>query len=368
MLFGKKKKPKIDPKVRFQNRQFNQKLQQARTFKRTARPIPEGGFERFLKRIGLSSRWKQIFVALIVLGAVYLVYAPNFLTVQSFTIEGLSDTERPLVESAVQDSLNRTPFYNPQRNLLFASKNRIRQAVLSVSGIDSVEKITKNFKQKSITITARPKHERFLVRTSDAVFDIYNDGTIKGRAGLERDSWANVQNPAMAKVDLGAQLAAQDTRQFFSSETVGYMIQLQEALKGIAGSPLSHFSIRIPELKQQQELQEEQARPEAIPSEVNAGEITPSGGDLVADEPVLPVVDIRLPINADELDVVLQKGNTQRKFKVIVDTKENPEALVQRLNLLLSQTAPDRYNNLSYVDLRIQARAYICLLNTVCNK
>ncbi|HEX3099924.1 MAG TPA: hypothetical protein VHQ41_03040, partial [Patescibacteria group bacterium] len=63
-MFFKKKKPKIDPKIRFQNRQFNQKLHEARTFKRTARPVPEGAIERFLRKIGLGSRWLQILIAL----------------------------------------------------------------------------------------------------------------------------------------------------------------------------------------------------------------------------------------------------------------------------------------------------------------
>lgn len=380
-MFFKKKKPKIDPKIRFQNRQFNQKLQEARTFKRTAKPIPEGNFELFLRRIGLGSRWAQIFVALIALGVAYLIYAPNFLTVKNIKIEGLSESDQSLVQSAVQDKLNNTPFYNPQHNLLFLSKDRVKEAVMTVSGIDTIEKITKSFGQKTVTIVAHPKHERFLVRSANSVYDVYNDGTLKGQAGVNRDDWVNIQNPSMAKIDLGANVSAQQNAEFFTPETVAYITSVQEALKGITGSSLAYFSIRIPELKQQQELEEQQkdadVNPDTDPTPDKEGapptdgtptDVSPEDTAPVV-EPVvtLPVVDINLPISADELDIYFQKGNDpKRTFKVIVDTKENPDQMVQWLNLLLSQTTPDRYNNLSYIDLRIETRAFLCLLNSPC--
>ena len=381
MFFNKKKKPKIDPKVRFQNRQFNQKLHEARTFKRTARPVPEGSFEKFLRKIGLGSRWTQVFVALIFLGAVYLVYAPNFLSVQAIKVEGLSDVERVKVETAIQDELNKTPFYNPQRNLLFLSKNRVMQVVSAMPGIEAIENIDKQFKEKTLVVTLKPKYELFLVRSSDTVFDIYNDGLPKGQAGLSYDSWLGVQNPGMIKVDLGAKLSGlpQDNnefKRFFTDDTVIYLKRVNEALKGIVGSPLAYFSVRIPELKEQQEFieaappttPEEDLTIEDVPDEsLPETEIDQPLPDVAQQESPTSNIEVSLPINADELNIVLQKGANQRRtFNVIVDTKENPEQLVQRLNLLLSQTAPDRYNNLFYIDLRIQTRAFVCLTSSPC--
>lgn len=395
-MFFNKKKPKIDSKIKFQNRQFNQKLQAARTFKRTAKPISESEFDRFLERVGLGSRWTQALVLLIILGAVYIVYSPNFLSVQSIKVEGLPDEEKALVESAIQDSLNSRPFYDPQHNLLFLSKKRVNLAALSIAGIDSVEKITKNFKSKILYVTVKPKHERFLVRTSEKIFDVYNDGTLKGEAGLNRDAWQSTQNPGMAKVELTAKVTEQNTRQFFTTETVKYLIQLQESLKGITGSSLAYFSVRIPQLKEQQDLidkarqlEEEAKAPlterlkdkaaQDPPSEIPANPTTTASpqAEVVQSETAqnnseiskLPAIEINLPVNTAEIDIVFQKGNSyNRTFKVIVDAKEDPEQLVQRLNLLLSQTTPDRYSQLSYIDLRIQSRAFVCLLNTVCNR
>ncbi len=380
MFFNKKKKPKLDPKVRFQNKQFNQKLNEARTFKRTARPVPEGGFDRFLKRVGLGSIWRQIFFALLVFGAVYVVYAPNFLSVQSIKVEGLSEADTAKVQTAIQDDLNKVPFYNPQRNLLFLSKARVQRILSQMPGIDIVENIDKQFKEKTLYVTLRAKHEKFLVRSSDTVFDVYNDGLLKGQAGLNYDAWLGVQNPGMIKVDLGAKVAGipqdhKEIKQFFSKDTIKYMTKLNDAIKGIVGSSLAYFSVRIPELKDQQEIiesnlpttPEANLTPEDVPDEaLPETEIDQPIAEDVKEAPVSNV-EVNLPINVDEFNLVLQKGtDPKRTFSVIVDTKENPEQLVQRLNLLLSQTAPDRYNNLFYIDLRIQTRAFVCLLNSPC--
>jgi hypothetical protein len=354
-MFFKKKKPKIDSKVRFQNRQFNQKLQEARTFKRTVKPIPEGEFNKFLRRVGLGSRWTQSLVVLVLLGLIYLVYAPNFLSLQKITVVGLTDAQRHEAESAIQNSINHTPFYNPQRNLVFLSKNRLTAAILPISGVESIQGIHRNFKDKSVTIEVKPKHEQFLVRSATAVYDVFNDGTLKGLAGIDGNAWVGIINPSMAKIDLPANIP-QPSGAFFTKTAVTYLTETQTALKGITGSPLAYFAIRLPEQSQQQTFLENSA-PQIEQTETEAPVVE------------LPKVDVQLPINTDELNIFLQKGqNQQRTFKVIVDTKEDPNQMVQRLNLLLSQTAADRYNNLSYIDLRIPSRAFICLLNTVCNR
>ena len=71
--------------------------------------------------------------------------------------------------------------------------------------------------------------------------------------------------------------------------------------------------------------------------------------------PNIETPEISLPISAEELTLVMQKGGDKsRTYNVIIDGKESANDVVQRLNLLLSQTTPERFNNLSYVDLRIK--------------
>lgn len=316
--------------------------------------------------MGLGSKLSQVAAALLVFGVLYFVYAPNFLTVKSVVVEGLSDSDKKVVEAAVRDSLGDAPFYNPQRNLLFLSKARVKEAVQTIASVDEVEAVSKNFSEKTLNITVKAKYERFLVRTSAQVFDVYNDGTLKGVAGLDRSGWETVHNPSMAKIDIPTGLTSSNSREFLTAAIVQYIVGLQEELKGITGSSLAYIGIPVPE----------QAKmPAGAADKALAKEETASGQEPGSNEAEVPVAEpivadpVKLPINSSELNVFLQKGNdSKRTFRVIVDTAENPKDLVQRLNLLLSQTAQDRYNNLSYIDLRIPTRAFVCLLNTPCNK
>jgi hypothetical protein len=366
-MFFQKKKTKIDSKVRFQNRQFNQKLHQARTFKRSVRPIPESQLDKLLIKIGLGSRFTQAILILVILGFLYLIYLPNFLTVQKIVVQGVGGEEQKNAEQVIKNELDAAPFYNPQHNLLFLDAPKVTKAVLALNGINSVEKISKNFSDKSLIVQVTPKQEKFLLRDADRVFDVYNDGSLKGVAGLDRSGWESVHNPGMVKIDVKGKLdiqAALDSGQpgsVFNKNLSYYIIDLQKELLGIPGSPLVYISFdKNPSLKA--------AQNQAQSSEGSNSDII-SANPLELEPATLDASKVDVPISAEELNIVLQKGNNpEHTFNVIVDSGENPRDMVLRLNLLLSQTAPDRYANLDYIDLRIKSRAFICLINTPCAK
>ena len=367
-MFFKKKKPKVDPKVRFQNRQFNQKLYQARTFKRTAKPIPEGSVAKLLNQIGLGSPWRKALAILIIGGAVYLIYIPNFLTWQTLVVEGMSESNREATESKIIESISSAQFYNPQKNLLFVSKNRIEEAALSVGAVDRVERIERNFKNKTITVFVGSKYERYLVRSTDNVFDVYNDGTGKSIAGVSRDQWESLINPSMVKVDVNAKIINLDNREFLNQRTSQYISQLEGELKAVTGSTLHSMKIVLPEFKQ--------PLPPVEPAENEEPEIDDTPEEIIEEKPESPtqapaeqIIETSLPLNADELELVFVKGNNpHRTFRVIIDTNEPTRDIVHRLNLLLSQTESDRYDKLSYIDLRIPTRAFVCLVNSPCTR
>lgn len=377
-MFFKKKKPKIDPKIRFQNRQFNQKLHQARTYKRTVRAIPEGSFRKFLMQIGLGSTWKQVLLLLIASGVIYLVYIPNFLSTQEITVIGMTAADTSAAENAINDALKDAKFWNPQHNILFLSKNRLSEAVNSIPGTDHINKINKDFKNKTVVISVTSKYERFLIRSTEKVYDVYNDGTTKGPAGIDRNYWEELQNPSMIKVEVAGRFVNENHEEFLTPDTVKYILEAEKQLKGVIGSSLAYVKITLPEFRQPtppleegEELEGEQQVNEEQSEEVQNRKTENSEQDTA--EPILepePInfSEVTLPLKADEIELFMRKGDSNRYFRVIADTKESAHDLVQRLNLLLSQTASDRYNNLSYVDLRVPNRAFICLLSTPCNK
>ena len=375
-MFFKKKKPKIDPKIRFQNRQFNQKLQEARTYKRSARSIPESSFRKFLSQVGLGSIWRQLLFLIIFGGAVYIVYIPNFLTTQKIIIEGMSASDTAAAETAIQDSLNGAKFWNPQHNILFLSKNRLAEAVNSIPGTDRINDINKDFKNKTVNISVTSKYERFLVRSTDKVYDVYNDGSTKGVAGIDKNSWENLENPSMVKVEISGRITNDTHKEFLTPDTVKYILDAEKQLKGVVGSSLAYIKISLPEFKQplpptendqENSQQDAQSKEEEKPDAEKKSEEETASEPIIEPEPV-NLTEVTLPIKADEIEFYMRKGNSDRYLRVIADTKESAHDLVQRLNLLLSQTAPERYNNLSYVDLRVANRAFICLINTPCNR
>lgn len=374
MFFSKKKKQKLDPKVRFQNRQFNQKLNQARNFKRTAKPIPETEFNKILERIGLGTIWRKILLGIIVAGLIYIVYIPNFLSWQTIRVEGMSDANRAVTEEAIRNGLGDASFYNPQRNLLFLSKQRITEAATGVKAVDEVLSIKRDFKTKTIIVQIQSKYEQFLVRANNNVIDVFNDGFARGQAGISRDSWMTTSNPSMIKIDIPAKINHVDSGEFFTSRTTDYLIQISNALKAVTGSTVQSYKIVPPEFKQPKPLEEPAEAEQVEKKQVDPGEILAEPEDLPEDqvpesrpEPVQEI-DLTLPVNADELEIIFQKGNSSdQTFRVIIDTNENYTNVVNRLNLLLSQTAPDRYNGLSYIDLRLPSRAFVCLAGSPCD-
>jgi hypothetical protein len=54
-MFFKSKQKKMDPKVRFQDRSFAEKLKSAREYERRAVKAPETPKEKFLAQFGLDS-------------------------------------------------------------------------------------------------------------------------------------------------------------------------------------------------------------------------------------------------------------------------------------------------------------------------
>jgi hypothetical protein len=346
MFFSSKKKnQKADPKVRFQNRQFVQKLDKARHFKRTPRAVPETRFDEILSGIYLGSRWSQILAGLAILGILYLLYIPNFVTVENIKVSGVPESEERLVEASIRQSLSEAPFYNPQHNLIFLNAGRVREAAMKVPSVFLVEEIKKDLQSRTVFVKAIPKYERFLVSDNTGVYALYNDGTFKEQVTMSPDQWQESANPKLIKLKIAANLDIAGGNNYISESLRAEMETAAKAISGITGSSLRHFLI-------------ETAAP------VGLGE----QGEDMEQSGILPQVNLQIPVNAGELSVVMQKGTDRsRTFKVIFDAKSDLIDSAKRLNLLLSQTSLERYDKLDYIDMRLENRGYICLMNTKCD-
>ena len=362
-MFFRKKPKKLDSKVRFQHRQFTTKLGTARTYKRQARSVPELKVDKFFAKIGLRSRWSQIMLGLIIAGFLYLIYVPNFLSLQTIEISGVSESQARDLEMALRDEIANVGFYNPQSNLLFFDEGLVQKALEKVPSINIVTEFKRNIREQSITINAEAKYEKYLVATTDKVYDVYNDGTLRSESGINRRDWDSHENAQMLKVLLHSNVIPENNKMFFHPDLYKQINSLTESFKSLDGQILSHLTFKEPKDKQE----EQKLIPvdnELGQSEVEAKtEIEQPEPESKSSEPP----QINLPINSSEIYAVFYKNNDKRlTYRVIFDVTRDAKKSVEDLKLLLSQTTPERYAQLSYIDLRLENKAFICLQNTPC--
>lgn len=359
MFFNKKKKPKLDAKVRFQHQQFTKKLDQARQFKRAPRSVPDSRIDKWLMRLYLGTRWSQIGLGLLILGLVYVVYVPNFLSVQKISVQGVNDSDRLLIEGAIRQAIGDAPVYNPQHNILFLSRERIKTAALSTAAIYEVVDVKKQFKERSVSVSVRPKYFRYYIKDSGRVYLVYNDGTLYESRDISMtpeaiQQWESNTDSSIVKIAIGGTISS-DNRQVLSNSLLEDFETALRTIQNITGSSLSHFLVEAVTAKS--------------PLPTVATDIPGSDGSSIRNAPPQKSVDTVFvtPLSVDEFRAVFRKGGDgPQVFTVIFDAKSDLTKAAERLSLLLSQTPPDRYQSIDYVDMRLENRGYICLLNTPC--
>jgi hypothetical protein len=283
----------------------------------------------------------QIVVGLILVGVLYLIYVPNFLSVKDIRVIGLSDSNQVIAEGAARQAIRDALFLNPQYNMIFLDNDLVSKAVAKVPSVYEVKSVKKDFKHNTVIIEVVPKVERYLVSDTERVYDVYNDGIAKSVSGLSQDNWASTVNPSMIKVLLPSRVPAEDGKTFFGPQMIQALESIAGGLNALPGSPLSYFL----------------AGTASVKTTLNDdGSTSVSQGDL------------EFPVNNGEIKAVLKKGNTGQTFTVMFDPQSNLGDTLKRLELLLAQTPPDRYKNLYYIDMRLPNKGYVCLVNTPCAK
>lgn len=361
-MFFKKKKSKLDPKVRFQHKQFKSKLDSARSYKRTSRAIPESSFDRVMTAIGLPARWSQILVLVLFAGLFYLAYVPNFLSIESIHIQGLSDAQAQDLEASLRRQIADSHFFNPQHNILFFDKDSVDRALADVPSVHFIASLNKDIRGRSLYIEAESKYDRFLLAAPEQVFDVYNDGSLHQQSGVSRIDWDNHLNQSMIKVRLYQNLQFSANQAVFHRDLFAYMNRLIDVLAEVEGQQLAYLTFREPALPQ----------PVAVEQPITEDLVEEDGQTEEVIEPVVvepQIPNIQLPFNSSEVHAVFYKNNDLRStYRVIFDATADAQKSADELRLLLSQTAPDRYDQLFYVDLRIPEKAFLCLENTACAK
>jgi hypothetical protein len=327
--------------VRFQSAQFNRKLGEARNYRRTAKPLPEGGFQLFLTKIGMGSRWSQAGAVILLLAILYLVYVPNFLSVNKIEIHGLGESDRVVAEGTVREAISTAPFYNPQRNLLFLSKERITKALVEQGSVFGINKIEKEFFSRTLIVDVQPKVEAFTLLNGTKLYSVYNDGAIKDELAIDYQSWLEKSPSNTIKIKNSALLSLKRTDHFLSLDFAQRLLTMRDDFQKLLGRVPTYIELQLP-----------------TPTQV----VNPENGEI-SYQPL----DLPLPISPIEVRAYLtiNEGKPQTYY-MLFDMGQDVTQAVERLQLLLSQTAPERYQQLAYIDMRLPNKSFICLIGAPC--
>jgi cell division septal protein FtsQ len=307
------KNQKLDPKVRFQRQNFQQKLDQARTYKRASKTFPTGSGEAFLIKIGLGSWISRIIVVLILGCVVWIIYVPNFLYIKKIQISGLNSTQTIAAEQKVNDYFNINKIW-PQKNLLILSKNRLGNYLLredsDILYVDSVKKKLPNTLQLNLI----PRFNQFVLQTAGGLYALSNDGKVA--AQLTESDLQSTSSPYsnLIKITVAKEQNTLEIGQNYLS------LNLVDTLNTLI--------VKIPE---------------TLKTNVQSFEMqTPD--DL-------------------NLNVQLTSG-----YKLILDTKSDLSGIWQKLGVLFSNISPQDQSKLFYVNMTIPERAYVCFKGQPCTQ
>lgn len=360
IMFGRKKPKKLDPRIRYQHTDFTRKLDRARHYKRAVKQSREsGGFDsyNFLPALGLKTVLAQALAIVIAAGLVYLIFVPNFLSAKTINIQGASGDDAVYVRADVQNYIGGAPFYNPRQNLLFLSKSGLSHSLLGDSRIYKVTAIKKSFFHRSISVAVELKTQRFVVNRNNILYSVYNDGTVQDVITADPAQWLGL-NPGTIKLKDDAPDPLSPGTKYLSDQFLGQLDRLIGRFTPVTGQDIDYFA--VPTVIG------------AAPPPQPLADSTATGSSLIT-QPPQPATTIisSLPLQPDEVDVLVRKKIPNYKgsapdFKAMFDTSTDFETVLAKLQLLLSQMTPDRYNRLAYADMRFENRAFICLVGTAC--
>lgn len=296
-------------KIRFQNPNFRRKLKTARGYKRSIKKIPSSKLGIFLAFLHLDGLFAKITIFFVLLATVYILFAPNFLTIKHIEILGANKAAKVEIENSIKNFFSSKPFW-PQGNLLLLSKNDLSQYLISKSQQTSkVLKIDKDFPSKLI-IEIEERFDKFLLKNSQSRYVISNDGLITKQLNLEGLSAATTSS---ALIDINLK----EEKKFLEKQRasdVSYFENLNQILN-----------------KAQSELQN-------------------------------PIAEIEL----ESFEHPDFEARTQSGFFIKFDVNSDLQKTFWQLKLLLKEVGEARINGVKYIDMRIKDRGYVCYKDAKC--
>lgn len=297
-------------KIKYQNPQFRRKLQAARGYRRQIKQIPSSKLGIFLAFLRLDSAMAKIFLFITLVLLIYLVYAPNFLTIKNIYIQGANGEAAESIKQSVNDYLSSRSFL-PQSNLLLISKKGLADYLISKNPlVKKIISVKKDF-PSSLNVEIDERFDKFLLKNVQRIYIISNDGLITKQISLDGLNATATADSALIGIN------SNEDKIYLEGQRVGdagYFENLSEIVN-----------------KAQSELQN-------------------------------PITGIILE-NFERPDL---EARTQSGFVIKFDINSDLQKTFWQLKLLLKEVGEARMNGVKYIDIRIKDRGYICYKDAPC--
>lgn len=295
----------MDRKLRFQNSSFRQQLKGAREYKRVSSRLPETRKEKVLSTVGLGTIRNRILLGLFFAIIIYIVYVPNIFFIKTIEVRGLEGPKGEILkQTAVQYFENHV--ISSQKNLLTLSTDVLKKELEKNGDIEQIKAISKQF-PNTLLIEVKPRLNEFLMGTPEGLYYVSSDGVITGKAESATSSpqkLISLMLPFLEAPKVGERV--------LNDKLLGFMDANKKVFTETTGLPIESYHIET----------------------LGSPDITVRAGGA----------DIKMTLDSDVTKKAVQLGQ-----------------LMQAMELSERQ-------NLDYVDMRFDDRAYACYKYSPCTK
>ncbi len=302
------KKPKLNPKIRFQKSEFRRQLQSARGYKRNR------SFEALKKFINGLGHWLWMTPIVFAAAAViYLLYIPNFLFIKTIDINGLSPEQRQETVNIINSYLSSRPLLN-QKNILLLSKKGLSEYILDHnSDVLQILQIKKSF-PNAVVINAQPRIIEFLLKSPTQQILVSNDGYAQQDIPIFASSTASStlsQFPSATLINTNSTTTIDVGSKVFTSNIINAIIQLKSQTSAKLHLSVDYFFI-------------------------------------------------------NEFDSAYLTEHLNAGFDIKIDTSTDIGKTLDQIQLILNNAQDSQRKNLYYIDMRYQDRGFVCLKGSSC--
>ena len=315
---------------RFLQATYIQKIREASQHKRSANPLTPKRI--FLRKIGLGNIFSWLLVVGLFSGLIYLSFFPNYFSVKKIVLHGGTATLRTQVTNDINGFLNRRRFSILRGDSYFwLDSDGLKKFLASADPeLESTTSFVKHLPD-SLDVYLVQRNISYEIMTNNGVWSAFSDGKIN-----ERLEAISSSTPDRLDVVIPRDVEFSVGIPFVDSTTLSSISHTKTAIE--KRLKLSVYYLYLPPFQ---------------------------SDNLIPSTSIVSVLKDRIAPN----ESVWVVGNEQNPhFMLILNHLIDYNQVVAKLNNLLGETSQARFLQIRYIDMRLEERGYICLIESPCSK